>query len=512
MNVLIIGSGGRENAIAWKLAQSPRLAKLYIAPGNPGTAALGENVHLKVDDHAAITAFCREAGVDLVVVGPEAPLAAGLADHLVKDEIRVFGPRKAAAQIEASKAFAKQFMGRHNIPTARFATFHDFDAAVKFLDMVDFPVVIKASGLAAGKGVILPENREEAIRTLEGMLVKHEFGAAGREIVIEERLTGQEVSLMAFTDGKTIRAMPPAQDYKRLLDGDRGPNTGGMGAYAPAPICPPEKVKQIAETILLPAISGLRHEGTRFVGVLFAGLMLAPDGPKVLEFNCRFGDPETQAVLPLLETDLLDVLEACVDGHLRDVDVKWKKVSAACVVLASEGYPGRLVYGKLTKGSRQEIEHGVCFHAGTRLEGGKIVTAGGRVFGVTSWADSVEQAVERVYASVEKISFEGMQYRRDIAWQALQADAGTDEEADKLVKDATKLVEIPSPTGAAIRLPAPAVGRVSASKSAPASVLPGESDQLPASNSAGVTSHAANWEGVGPSSLSLRYGMNPNQS
>jgi phosphoribosylamine--glycine ligase/phosphoribosylaminoimidazole synthetase len=421
MKVLIIGSGGREHAIAWKIAQSPRLTKLFIAPGNPGTSSLGENVALTVDDHPAVARFCREKGVDLVIIGPEAPLAAGIADGLAKRGIRVFGPRQAAAQIESSKAFAKQFMARNHIPTARFATFTDFKEAVAHLEQVEYPVVIKASGLAAGKGVVLPGTKQEAVAALKSMLVKNEFGAAGREVVIEERLDGDEVSLMAFSDGKTLKTMVPAQDHKRLLDGDRGPNTGGMGAYAPAPVCPPKLVEEATRSILLPAINGLRREGMPFVGVLFAGLILTADGPKALEFNCRFGDPETQAVLPLLESDLLDVVEACVDGRLKGVDVKWRPESAACVVLASEGYPGRLVYGKLTRGSRQKIEHGVCFHAGTRLEGGKVVTAGGRVFGVTAWAETLEVAVQRAYAVVQKISFDGMQYRRDIAHRALKS-------------------------------------------------------------------------------------------
>jgi phosphoribosylamine--glycine ligase len=299
MNVLVVGSGGREHAIAWKVAQSPRLENLFIAPGNPGTASLGVNVSIEAGDQAGLLRFCREQGIDLVIIGPEAPLAAGLGDVLTEGGVRVFGPSAAGARIEASKAFAKEFMQRHAIPSARFAIFESYEQAARHLTGVDYPVVIKASGLAAGKGVLLPETREEGLQALLGMLEQDEFG-----VVIEERLSGPEVSLLAFTDGKTVRPMLPAQDHKRLLDGDRGPNTGGMGAYAPAPVCPPEMVEQVVNTILQPAVDGLRAEGISYVGVLYAGLMLTAAGPQALEFNCRFGDPETQALLPLLKSDL----------------------------------------------------------------------------------------------------------------------------------------------------------------------------------------------------------------
>ncbi len=337
MNVLIIGSGGREHAMAWKVAQSPRLSKLYIAPGNAGTMSCGENVALNLDDHSAVIRFCKEKQIDLVLVGPEAPLAAGLVDSLTADGIRCFGPKQAAAQIEASKVFAKDFMARHHIPTARYATFTQLDEALRYLKSVDYPIVIKASGLAAGKGVILPDTIEEAISTLENILVDKTFGDAGLEVVIEERLSGQEVSLMAFTDGTSIVPMLPAQDHKRLLDGDRGPNTGGMGAYAPAPIFTADMMNEAMEFILQPAVDGLRTEGTPFVGVLYAGLILTDSGLSTLEFNCRFGDPETQAVLPLLETDLLDIADACVDGNLKNIDIQWKNGASVCVVLASKG-------------------------------------------------------------------------------------------------------------------------------------------------------------------------------
>jgi phosphoribosylamine--glycine ligase len=421
MNVLIIGSGGREHAIAWKVAQSQRLAKLYIAPGNAGTSACGENVAMDISDHPAIVHFCKENQIDLVIVGPEIPLAVGLADSLSDGGIRCFGPRQAAAQIEASKVFAKDFMRRHHIPTARYATFNQLDAAIRYLGSVDYPIVIKASGLAAGKGVILPDTVEAAITTLEAILVGKTFGDAGNEVVIEERLNGQEVSLMAFTDGMSIAPMSPAQDHKRLLDGDQGPNTGGMGAYAPAPIFTADLMNEAIESVLKPAIDGLRMEGTPFVGVLYAGLILTSSGLRVLEFNSRFGDPETQVVLPLLETDLLDIADACVDGKLKDVDICWRNGAAVCVVLASKSYPEKVESGKVVTFGELP-ENTVCFHAGTKVDNGKIVTAGGRVFGLTAWADGIESALSDVYTNIEKVTFEGVQYRRDIARQAFSTD------------------------------------------------------------------------------------------
>ncbi|MBI5842448.1 MAG: phosphoribosylamine--glycine ligase [Chloroflexi bacterium] len=418
MNVLIIGSGGREHALAWKVMQSPRLTKLYIAPGNAGTAACGENVPLDVSDHATVTRFCREKRIDLVIVGPEIPLAEGMVDALSGSGIRCFGPKQAAAQIEASKVFAKDFMIRHNIPTARYATFSGFDDAIRYLEIVDYPIVIKASGLAAGKGVILPATVEEAKSTLKEILVGRAFGEAGDEVVIEERLSGQEVSLMAFTDGTSVVPMLPAQDHKRLLDGDNGPNTGGMGAYAPAPIFASALMNEAMESVLKPAVDGLRNEGTPFVGVLYAGLILTEDGLRVLEFNGRFGDPETQIVLPLLETDLLDIIEACMDSKLNDVVIRWKNGAAVCVVLASKGYPEKAESGKVVAFDALP-ENVICFHAGTKIDNGNIVTAGGRVFGVTAWADGIASAVRDVYANIGKVWFEGVQYRKDIARLAL---------------------------------------------------------------------------------------------
>lgn len=419
MNVLIIGSGGREHAIAWKVAQSPKLSKLYIAPGNPGTAECGENVSMDISDHAAVIQFCREKQVDLVIVGPETPLADGIADALTGAGIRCLGPSKVAAQIEASKVFSKHFMARHGIPTARYATFKKLAEALAHLERIDYPVVIKASGLAAGKGVILPETKAEAESVLREMLEGGAFGAAGSEVVIEERMSGPEVSLMAFTDGKAVVQMLPAQDHKRIFDDDQGPNTGGMGAYAPVPIFTADLMEEALETILKPAVSGLRLEETPFVGVLYAGLMLTPDGLRVLEFNCRFGDPETQAVLPLLETDLLEVAEACVAGNLAETDVRWRAGAAVSVVLASKGYPEKAETGQFI--SIDGLPGGVvCFHTGTKTDAdGRLRTAGGRVLGVTAWAQNLPEAVKTAYAAVDKVHFDGMQFRKDIARRAL---------------------------------------------------------------------------------------------
>jgi phosphoribosylamine--glycine ligase/phosphoribosylformylglycinamidine cyclo-ligase len=421
MRILIVGSGGREHTLGWKLAQSPHWPRLYFAPGNAGTEQLGENLPLQVDDALGLVHFAKMQPVDLVIIGPEVPLAQGLADRLSIEGIRVFGPLQAAAQIEASKVFAREFMTRHAIPGPRYAVFSDYDKARDFLRQVDYPVVIKASGLAAGKGVMLPQSLPEAETVLESMLLHGEFGEAGKWIVVEERLEGEEVSVLAFTDGWTVKPMPPAQDHKRLLDHDLGPNTGGMGAYAPAPICPPALVQQVVETILQPTIDGLRIEGARFVGVLYAGLMLTREGPKVLEFNCRFGDPETQVILPLLDTDLVDIVSACIDERLDRQPVAWKPGSAACVVLASANYPGKVEIGLLVSGLENSKENSMVFHAGTRLQDNQVLTAGGRVLGITGIGSDLQSALNTAYQVVEQIHFPGMQCRKDIGFRALGA-------------------------------------------------------------------------------------------
>ena len=420
MNILVIGSGGREHAITWKVCQSPKADKVFVLPGNPGTSQIATNVEdVSVDDHAAVASFCKANQVDLVIVGPESPLAAGLVDSLSDADIRCFGPNKAAAEIESSKVFSKNFMARRNIPTAKYATFTQPEDALGYLEKVDYPIVIKASGLAAGKGVILPETDDEAEAALKSIMFDKEFGDAGTEVVIEERMIGPEVSLLAFTDGTAVFPMVSAQDHKRLLDGDEGPNTGGMGAYAPAPIFTNDLLQEAIEKVLQPAVDGLRSEGRKFVGVLYAGLMLTPNGIRVLEFNCRFGDPETQVVLPLLETDLVEIAEACIAGRLNEIDIQWKNGAAVCVVLASKGYPEKPEKGQVV--SFGELpEDMICFHAGTKQNGMDVVTAGGRVFGLTAWSSDIASAVQKVYANIDKVTFDGMQYRKDIAHRALE--------------------------------------------------------------------------------------------
>ncbi len=419
MNILLIGSGGREHAIAWKVAQSPLLTQLFVAPGNAGTAALGENIPLNLENHPAILRFCREKRIELVIIGPEAPLAAGLADDLLKTGVKVFGPSKAAARIESSKVFSKQFMSRHSIPTARYSVFQNYAAALKHLNSIDYPVVIKASGLAAGKGVIVPEDAPQAEKALHQVMVDREFGTAGEEVVIEERLSGPEVTLLAFSDGKIVRPMIPSQDHKRALDGDRGANTGGMGAYGPVPCCPEKVMDQLVNSALQPAVDGLREEGTPFIGVLYGGFMLTKDGPRVIEFNCRFGDPETEVVLPLLESDLLEIALACAESRLDQVDVRWKERAAACVILASGGYPGKYQSGHPISGLDRDLRNTLVFHAGTKLLDGKIVTAGGRVLCVTGWGEDVPQALSAAYQRTRTINFEAMHYRKDIGWQVM---------------------------------------------------------------------------------------------
>lgn len=420
MKVLLIGSGGREHAIAWKLNQSPLLTQLYIAPGNVGMLPLGILVPLNVEDSAGLLTFAQNTGIDLVVIGPEAALAAGVSDVFRSHGIPVFGPSQAAARMETSKRFSKEFMQRHQLPTAHFASFSDYSQACEYLKKIKYPVVIKASGLAAGKGVVLPNTLKDGLDALHVMMVDSHFGTAGDEVIIEERLQGDEVSVIAFCDGKHVSVMPPAQDHKRLLDNDKGLNTGGMGAYAPASCLSTGDIQSITNSILQPTVDGLYQEGLPFIGVLYAGLMLTEDGPRILEFNARFGDPETQAVLPLLESDLLEIFVACTQEKLDQVDILWREGAAVCVVLASAGYPEKSLMGYPISGLELPIEHGEVFHAGTKLNGTQLVNAGGRVLGVTCWDTSLRNAIERVYCAVTNLSFNGMQYRKDIGQKGLK--------------------------------------------------------------------------------------------
>lgn len=421
MKVLLIGSGGREHAIAWKLLQSPLLTELYLTSPNATVEVLQQQftkpvkrINLKEEQHKELIQFTTEHKIDLVVIGNEAPLANGLSDQMCTAGVKVFGPSQAAAQIESSKAFAKDFMQRHGISTARYAKFTEFSAAKKYLSLIDYPVVIKASGLAAGKGVFLPVDIKEAEIILRQLLQDKTLGTAAQEVIIEERLEGEEVSLLAFTDGVTIKPMPPARDHKRLLDGNQGPNTGGMGVYAPVANISPEQIYAWTQNILQPTIDGLRAEGKPFVGVLYAGLMLTIDGPKVLEFNCRFGDPETQVLLPLLENDLLEIMLACAQQELSDFKIHWKKQSCTCVVLASKGYPEKSEIGFEINGLEKNTAETLIFHAGTRCQNGKIITAGGRVLGITALGGDLNAARDKAYLAAKDIDFAGKQYRNDI--------------------------------------------------------------------------------------------------
>jgi phosphoribosylamine--glycine ligase len=421
MKVLLIGAGGREHALAREIAQSPKLSQLFTLPGNPGTAELGINLAGDPEILPFVVESARQKQIDLVVVGPEAPLAIGLADTLRQARIPVYGPSAKAAQIEADKAFAKDFMTRHQIPTAEYGNFTDFDSAWAYYRQLSESTsrlpVIKAAGLAAGKGVILPETLAEAEATLREIMLAGRFGAAGSIVVIEERLAGREVSLLAFTDGKIAVPMPPAQDHKRLLDNDQGPNTGGMGVFAPTPFAPLELVDWVANRVIRPAIDGLNAEGCPFIGTLYAGVILTEGGPKVLEFNCRFGDPETQVILPLLESDLLEILMACANGNLADVAaaIRWKNAAAVCVVLAASGYPENYTKGQQISGLDLLPEGVIAFHAGTASSAGGVITNGGRVLGITATGTTMAEARGLVYQGVGKVYFEGMQYRTDIA-------------------------------------------------------------------------------------------------
>ncbi|MHB1318331.1 MAG: phosphoribosylamine--glycine ligase [Anaerolineae bacterium] len=421
VRILVVGSGGREHALVWALSRSPLETQLYAAPGNGGTAALATNVPVKAEDVKGIVTFAEAERIDLVVVGPEVPLAMGLVDRLQEAGIRAFGPTAAAARIESSKAYSKAFMRDHGIPTAEFGHFTDYDSARAYLDAHPAPVVLKADGLAAGKGVMVCQSDDEAREALRAVIIDHRFGSAGDRVVIEQFLTGQEVSVLAFSDGKHVAPMILSQDHKAAYDGDRGPNTGGMGCYAPARVLTAPMLQRVISEVLQPTIDGLAALGTPYVGVLYAGLMVEGDAFTVLEFNCRFGDPEAQVILPLLETDLLSVLEACVTGELNQIALRWRGQTAACVVLASGGYPGDYERGLLIEGldAVSQDDGVLVFHAGTRQDGKRTITDGGRVLGVTGIADSLPGALSRAYAAAAKISWPGVFYRRDIGARGL---------------------------------------------------------------------------------------------
>lgn len=425
LNVLVIGGGGREHAICRALSRSPRLKKLFMLPGAGGAAALGVNVPGAATDLKLAVSVARRERIDLTIVGPEDPLAAGIVDAFEAEGLRIFGPSAAAARIEADKAFAKSLLRQCASPTAEGRVFTDFAAAREYLASRDEPLVVKAAGLARGKGVFVCPNPAEAEAVAERMLVKRAFGEAGAKIIIEERLVGREVSLLALVDGHTIVMLESAQDHKRLLDGDQGPNTGGMGAFSPAAPIDEKTRREIETLIFVPVVDALLREGIRYRGVLYAGLMLTPGGPKVLEFNCRFGDPEAQAILPRIKGDLLDVLDLATRGRLDQVEIEWDSRAALCVVLAAPGYPDEPTIGAPIQGLSEvgEQEDVAVFHAGVRRVGSQWLTAGGRVLGITALGETLAQARVKAYGAVERIHFAGMQYRRDLA----QAAAGLAE-------------------------------------------------------------------------------------
>jgi phosphoribosylamine--glycine ligase len=416
MKVLIIGSGAREHALAWKIAQSPLVGELYVAPGNAGTASIARNIPVEANNIDSLITAARTLKIDLAVVGPEAPLAIGIVDEFIKYGIPIFGPTKEAARIETSKVFAKHLMQKYSIPCARGVTFSDYAEAMKYIVDHPLPVVVKADGLAAGKGVTVAFSKDEAIMALSNIMEKKIFGAAGNSVVIEEYLAGREVSLLAFSDGETVVPMVPACDYKRAFDNDEGPNTGGMGSYSPPSFFDSTLVNQATKTILSPAIEAMSKEGSPYKGVLYAGLMLTAEGPKVLEFNARFGDPETQVILPRLKTDLLEIFLAVLDARLNKTRIEWSPNACVGVVMASHGYPGSYKTGFPISGLNHVDNDVLVFHAGTRLgEDAKVYTAGGRVLTVTATGTTIADARNKVYDNLPRITFEGCYYRKDIA-------------------------------------------------------------------------------------------------
>ena len=413
MDILIVGGGGREHALAWKIKQSPKAGNIFIAPGNAGTAQIGLN--LLISKTEEIIDWLKENKVDLVVVGPDNYLAEGITDEIQKLGIPVFGPTKDAAEIEWSKSFAKEFMKEEGIPTAGFQRFSNFDSAFAYAKSQKFPLVIKADGLALGKGVIIANSLAEAESALQRIMKNGEFGEAGREVIIEEYLDGREISIHAFCDGETTFIFPASQDHKRIFDGDKGPNTGGMGTIAPVSWVSEKLLEEIKEKVVLPCLRGLKKRSRPFTGILYPGIIITKDGPKVVEFNARFGDPEAQVYMRILETDLLPILLSCVSGTLGKHDIKWSSKSACCVVCASGGYPGETEKGKIIERLDKIADDDVVvFHAGTKEEAGKIITNGGRVLGVTSTGENLKNALSKTYDSIKSISFDGMQYRKDI--------------------------------------------------------------------------------------------------
>jgi phosphoribosylamine---glycine ligase len=418
VKVLVIGNGGREHALAWKLAQSPKVARVFCAPGNAGTALLGDNVEIAVEDIDKLLAFAREEGIGLTVVGPEVPLTLGIVDAFRAVGLKVFGPTAKAAELEGSKAFAKDLMAKYNIPTAKYAVFTDAGPAKDYVGRIGAPCVVKADGLASGKGVIVAMDINTALTAVDEIF-DGRFGESGRRVVVEEFLEGQEVSLLAFVDGKTALPMVPVQDHKRIFDGDQGPNTGGMGTYSPPPVFTEELSQEVMEQIVKPTVAAMHKEGREFTGVLFTGLILTKEGPKVLEYNARFGDPETQVIMMRLESDLVEIIEAALEQSLDQVELKWSEGAAVCVVLAAGGYPGDYNKGHVITLPKELPDWGMLIHAGTSLMGGIVLTNGGRVLGVVAKGSDLVEARQRAYQLAEQVSFEDMFYRKDIGDKGL---------------------------------------------------------------------------------------------
>lgn len=422
MKVLVIGGGGREHAIVWKLAQSTRVDKIYCCPGNAGISDVAECVDLNINDYDRLVDFVKYEWIDLTIVGPEDPLSKGIVDVFEKNDLKIVGPNRKAAQLESSKVFAKEFMKRHGIPTAEYRVFTSYLHAEEYVRMKGAPIVIKADGLAAGKGVVVAKSVDEAIEALKRIMKEKLFGEAGERVVIEECLEGEEASYLIFTDGETILPLASSQDHKRVFDNDEGPNTGGMGAYSPAPVVSSDIEEKILEKVMKPAIKGLSREGIKYKGVLYAGLMIRDGEPYVLEFNCRFGDPETQPLLTRLKSDLLEISLAIVEERLSRMALQWRPEASVCVVAASGGYPGKYEKGKVITGLKEvkKMEDVVVFHAGTTYQDSEIVTSGGRVLGVTALGVDIKDARDRAYSAIEKIHFEGMYHRKDIAHRAIE--------------------------------------------------------------------------------------------
>jgi phosphoribosylamine--glycine ligase len=422
MKILVIGSGGREHTLVWKISQSSKVSKIFCAPGNAGIFHLAQCVDIGEDNMVGLANFAQKMKIDLTIVGPELPLSRGIVDEFDKLGLKIFGPNQKATQIESSKVFSKYLMKKYNIPSANYAVFQDIKQAFDYVKQQVFPLVIKADGLAAGKGVFIVKGIKQAKEALDSLMKKKIFGDAGEYVVIEEFLEGEEISVLAFSDGKTVVPMVSSQDHKKIFNKDKGPNTGGMGAYSPVPFYNDLSGKIVLQKILKPTIEGLRTEGREYKGVLYAGLILTKEGPKVLEFNARFGDPETQVVLPRLETDLIEIFNAVIEGNLHKINLKWKDNAVVCVVIASGGYPGKYQKGKVINGleSLEEMKNIIAFHAGTKFQDGKVVTSGGRVLGITAWADTIFKAKEKAYEGVEKIYFEEMYYRKDIALKGIK--------------------------------------------------------------------------------------------